>query len=178
MYLTKQQRFYADTVREFKCLRFDQLLTLLRAKFHTPGVEDVNEEHMAAMLRQLRYGNWMIQSEGGFVFLKGEAPNARLLEAIDVMLELTAGAPLEFQADGRDSVLLRFSMDGETLRLFSVVELADAAHPPDIERRKMERIIWISENGKLPDTLELPPKHFFAARQADGTHRFYGSKES
>lgn len=32
-------------------------------------------------------------------------------------------------------------------------------------------------NGAVPPGLTLPPKHFFAARQADGPHRFYGSEE-
>lgn len=177
MLLTKQQEFYLRTVQEFRCLRFDQLHTLLRTKFHIPGVEDVNATHMAAMLRQLRYGNWRICAESGFVFIDGEGPNARLLEAIDIMLELTGGAPLDFQVSHRGPVLLQFSIEAELLRLFSVAELSAVARPPDIERRKMERIIWISESGRLPDLLELPSKQFFAIRQEDGTHRFYGSAE-
>lgn len=177
MLLTKQQAFYLRIVREFRCLRFDQLHTLLRTKFHVPGVEDVNPTHMAAMLRQLRYGNWRICAENGLVFIDGAEPNTRLLEAIDVMLELTGGAPLDFQTSRRGPVLLQFSTETELLRLFSVAELTAVAQPPNIERRKMERIIWISESGRLPEHLSLPPKQFFAIRQEDGTHRFYGSAE-
>jgi hypothetical protein len=43
-----------------------------------------------------------------------------------------------------------------------------------MERRRAERIVWFAEDGKLPEELLLPAKHFFAARQEDGTHRFYG----
>jgi hypothetical protein len=44
----------------------------------------------------------------------------------------------------------------------------------DIERHREERIVWFAEDGKMPNELLLPPKHFFAARLEDGTHRFYG----
>ncbi len=40
---------------------------------------------------------------------------------------------------------------------------------------RAERIVWISDTGAIPQGLALPPKHFFAARQPDGSHRFYGS---
>ena len=38
------------------------------------------------------------------------------------------------------------------------------------------RIIWISESGSFGE-IDLPRHHFFAARQKDGTHRFFGSNE-
>ena len=38
-------------------------------------------------------------------------------------------------------------------------------------------MVWISASGTPPQGLALPPKHFFAARQADGSHRFYGSNK-
>lgn len=41
---------------------------------------------------------------------------------------------------------------------------------------KGERIIWISERVSFGE-LELSRHHFFAARQEDGTHRFFGSNE-
>lgn len=41
---------------------------------------------------------------------------------------------------------------------------------------KGERIIWISESGSFGE-IDLPRHHFFAARQKDGTHRFFGSNE-
>ena len=44
-----------------------------------------------------------------------------------------------------------------------------------LERGKAERIVWIADSGEALQGLALPPKHFFAARQPDGSHRFYGS---
>ena len=41
---------------------------------------------------------------------------------------------------------------------------------------KGERIIWISESGSFGE-IDLPRHHFFAARQENGTHRFFGSNE-
>lgn len=176
MMMTVQQKFYLDTVRELKCLRTDQLHTLLRERFHQPGRADVNEGHMAAMLRQLRYGNWDIRADGGLICLDGAEPDPRLLEAIDVMLELSEGRPQDFQR-GLPPVLLRFSLGGEKLRLFSVADLTAAASPDTLERRRMERIVWISEGGAPPEGMTLPRRHFFAARCPDGSHRFYGSSE-
>ena len=51
----------------------------------------------------------------------------------------------------------------------------DAAPAGLLERGRAERIIWIADSGEPPKGLTLPPKHFFAARQQDSSHRFYGS---
>lgn len=175
MLLSVQQKYYLETVRAFKCLRLDQLHTLLREKFRRPGVADVNEGHMAAMLRQLRRGNWDIRTADGLVWIAGAKPDPRRLEAIDVMLELTEGAPQDLQAELPPPFILRFTLGGEKLRLFAVAALDPGLLPACVERRRMERIVWISDSGTAPEGLVLPPKHFFAARQPDGSHRFYGS---
>lgn len=177
MFLTIQQKFYLDIVRKFKCLRFTQLYALLQSQFHVPGQMDVSEEHMAAMLRQLRHCNWDIHAEGEYVYIANALPDPRLLEAIDVMLELSQRSPPNFGAAVSPPVLLRFALGGEKLRLFSVASLSMTASIDVLIRRKMERIVWISDEGTVPEDLTLPPKHFFAARQEDGTHRFYGSTE-
>ena len=51
-----------------------------------------------------------------------------------------------------------------------------ATHIATVPRMKGERIIWISESGSFGE-IDLPRHHFFAARQKDGTHRFFGSNE-
>ena len=71
--------------------------------------------------------------------------------------------------------MLRFALDGDKLKLFSVARLAHVSDPRLIRRERSERIVWINDSGTPPEGLTLPPKHFFAARQADGSHRFYGS---
>ena len=50
-----------------------------------------------------------------------------------------------------------------------------ATHIATVPRMKGERIIWISGGVSLGE-LDLPRHHFFAVRQEDGTHRFFGSK--
>ena len=71
--------------------------------------------------------------------------------------------------------LFRFALDEERRKLFSVARLAHVSDPRLIQRERSERIVWISDSGTPLEGLTLPLKHFFAARQADGSHRFYGS---
>ena len=178
MLLTIQQKFYLDTVRKLRCLRFTQLHTLLQRQFYTSGESMVSENHMAAMFRQLCYCNYDIHAEGGYIYIANAAPDSRLLEAVDIMLELSQQSLSDFKVTQASPIVLRFSLGGEKLRLFSVASLSLAENVNTLNRQKMEQIIWIADNGVLPEGLILPPKHFFAARQEDGTHRFYGSTES
>ena len=89
------------------------------------------------------------------------------------MIELTGGRPGVISASAEPPCLLRFAF-GDELRLFTVASL-DTAPAGLLERGRAERIVWISDTGAIPQGLALPPKHFFAARQPDGSHRFYGS---
>lgn len=177
MILTTQQKFYLDTVRAFRCLRLDQLHTLLQRKFHTPDKADINENHMATMLRQLRYCNWDIRVESGYVYIPDAQPDQRLLESIDVMIELSQHGSVDFKLGSPSPTLLRFTLSGEKLQLFTIASLSLTEDVDSLERKKMERIIWVSDNGQMPEGLIFPPKHFFAVRQEDGSHRFYGSTE-
>lgn len=175
MILTMQQKFLLHVLREFKCLRQNQLQTLLSRQFHAPGRADVNERHVTTMLHQLRHGNWDIQTEGGYVYLDNALPDSRILEAVDIMLELTETAPMDFKKKTDLPPLLRFIVAGERLRFCTVAYLYQAEDIALLEQDRVGRIVWITDNGRVPDGLTLPPKHFFAARQKDGSHRFYGS---
>ena len=74
--------------------------------------------------------------------------------------------------------LLRFGGDGEMLGLlFSVTWLDIPGRIAAAPRMKGERIIWITDCVDM-GSINLPKHHFFAHRQQDGTHRFYGSSES
>lgn len=101
-----------------------------------------------------------------------------VLEALDVMLELTRVQPGFYSKDGlHEPFLLRFTGNGKGAGyLFSVAWLDAATHIATVPRMKGERIIWISESGSFGE-IDLPRHHFFAARQKDGTHRFFGSNE-
>lgn len=176
MFLSVQQKYIVETVRKLGCLRRGQLLTLVREKYRRPDLV-LTPERLDAMLRQLRFGVESIRLEGNLVCLPGVEPDPRLMEAIDVMLELSEGMPLDFQTVRDVPFLLRFSLGGDTLRLFSVADLLLPDLPERTQRRRMERIVWIVEDGTAPAGLTLPRRHFFAVRQQDGTHRFYGSNE-
>ena len=90
------------------------------------------------------------------------------------MLALTGGRPQEFRVSWEPPRLLCFAYGGDGLRPLTVASL-DAAPAELLERGRVERIVWIADSGQPPQGLVLPPKHFFAARQPDGSHRFYGS---
>ena len=48
---------------------------------------------------------------------------------------------------------------------------------PELRRAPHERIIWLCTAAQLSEEVHLPPKHYLAVRQSDGTHRYYGSEE-
>lgn len=127
------------------------------------------------MLRQLRSGLGDFHVDGNFVYMARDQPDAARLEAIDVMLELSEGAPQDFTVKVDSPRLLRFTLGGDKLKLFSVARLSHVSEPQQLRRERSERVVWISDSGTPPEGLTLPPKHFFAARQADGSHCFYGS---
>lgn len=174
MLLSIQQKYILEALRKLGCVRKDQLHALVRGKFQRSGFE-VGEVHMAAMLRQLRHGLGDFHMDGDFVYLARGQPDSARLEAIDVMLELSEGAPQDFTVKVDSPKLLRFALDGDKLKVFSVAKLSHVSDPRLIQRERSERIVWISDSGTPLEGLTLPLKHFFAARQADGSHRFYGS---
>lgn len=172
MLLSVQQKYILEVLRKLGCLRKDQLHTLVRGKFSDL---EINELRMEAMLRQLRSGLGDFRVDNDFVYLARGQPDTVRLEAIDVMMELSEGAPQDFTVRLEGPCLLRFSLGGDKLRLFSVARLSHVSEPQMIQRERSERIVWISDSGTPPEGLALPPKQFFAARQTDGSHRFYGS---
>lgn len=176
MILSTHQKFIMDVLRKLGCIRQRQLLILVRERFRQADLE-ITQLRMTAMLRQLRVGTADLRMDDELVWLSSRQPDCHRLEAIDVMIELTGGKPQSFEGKMAPPRLLRFSYGQDSLRLFTVLSL-DVSPPELLERSPKERVIWISDDGEAPQGLVLPPKHFFAARQPDGTHRFYGSNGS
>lgn len=174
MLLSVQQKYILEVLRKLGCVRQNQLHALVRGKFQSPDFE-ISEARMEAMLRQLRSGLGDFHVDGTFVYLARDQPDTTRLEAIDVMLELSEGAPQDFTLKVEGPRLLRFALGGDKLKLFSVAKLSHVSDPQQLRRERSERIVWINDSGTPPEGLALPPKHFFAARQADGSHCFYGS---
>ena len=97
MFLSIQQKFILDTLKKLNCVRQRQLHALVRGRFQQDGFE-VTQARMDAMLRQLRAGTADVRLDDGLVWLSNAQPDARRLEAIDVMLELTGRKPQEFNS--------------------------------------------------------------------------------
>ncbi len=173
MLLSTQQKFILDALKKLGCVRRRQLHALVRGRFQADHFE-ITQARMDAMLRQLCMGTVDVGIDDGMVWLGDERSNCRRLEAIDVLVELTGGKPQLFSAKVELPRLLRFAYGGDNPRLFTVASL-DASLPGLLERARGERVVWISDSGEAPKGLALPPKYFFAARQQDGSHRFYGS---
>ena len=167
--LSIQQKYIVEILRKLGCVRREQLRILVREKFRRPNME-ITAARMEAMLR---YAMGDIRLDGSAVWLGETQPDFRRLEAVDVMLELADGRQQDFSAAVRSPELLRFTLEGNSLRLFTVATLSDSLAAADPSRPG--RTVWISDSGTSPPGLTLPPKHFFAARQPDGSHRFYGS---
>ncbi len=174
MLLSIQQKYILAVLRELGCLRKRQLCTLLQGHFGWPDHETA-QRRLEAMLRQLRSGMGDLFTDTECVWLGSVQPDARRLEAVDVMLELSESRLQEFSARCQRPELLHFSLHGSSLRLFTVATFSDPLHSSGLARDSPGRVVWISDAGTPPDGLTLPPKHFFAVRQPDGSHRFYGS---
>lgn len=173
MFLSVQQKYILAVLRMLGCVRRRQLHALVRGRFQQ-GDFEIPQPRMDAMLQQLRMGTADVRLDDELVWLHGCQPDCRRLEAIDVMIELTGGSPQDFEGKIAPPRLLRFSYGQDSLRLFTVISL-ETSSPELLERSPKERAVWISDSGEAPHGLVLPPKHFFAARRIDGTHRFYGS---
>lgn len=169
MILSVQQKYIMEVLRKLGYVRRGQVQALVQGKF--PEIE-ISDLRMDTMLRQLRHATTDVRIDNNAIWLGDAKPDLRRLEAADIMLELTEGRLLDFSTTVKTPEILRFTLEGNSLRLFTVAVISDPlAQAVD----RPGRTVWISENGTAPPGLALPPKHFFAARQPDGSHRFYGS---
>lgn len=172
MQLTLQQKYLLDLLKKLGYARRDQLYVFASMQDQLPG-GCIKPEHVDAMLRQLRHCVTEVRLDGNFVFYGRDSPDISLLEAVDIMLELTGGSPLDFRLEHDAALLLRFTYESEgKIRLFGVARYLEG-HP--ITARHTERIVFLVDKGGIPTGLVLPYRHFFALRQEDGTHRFFAN---
>lgn len=175
MNLSMQQKYIVEIVRKLGCVRKGQLLKMLSVRFSADDF-DISENRLETMLYQLRIGTGDIRFDEDMVWCARALPDSKLLESIDIMLELSDDAPRDFQVSTERPCILKFLMGTDRLRIFTVAYME---HPIEIGilRKRMERIIWIPEKDSFLRDVVLPAKHFFAVLQSDGSHRFYGSNE-
>ena len=175
MLLSKQQQYVLDVLMRLGCVRKNQLEALLKARFFPPE-KAVPPGLLDAMLRQFRCGDVEVRRQGDVIFLPEKMPDARLLEAIDVMLELSGAVPSDFWAEAKGVVPLRFSVAGRRISLFAVLHASDlinpdARSPPAVSRA--ERVVVLLPGDSTPPALSIPNTVFYALRQKDGSHRFF-----
>ena len=127
MLLSVQQKYIMEILRKLGYIRREQLRTLVQGRF---SELEISECRMAAMLRQLRYTMADVRLDGSAIWLGAAKPDFRRLEAVDVMLELSEGRPQDFSVKCQSPELLRFTLEGSSLRLFAVVTISDPLHAP------------------------------------------------
>ena len=172
MLLSRQQRYMLDIIRRLGCLRRDQLWIFTREHFREADYV-MPARNIDVMLQQMRHRILELRMDGEIVRLSAVCTDPLRLEAIDVMLELSGGTPLDFNACLSPPELLQFVCGTEYVRRFTVADLDRTVLPRAAQ--PSERVIWLNASGRPPEGLNLPLKSFFAVRQTNGPHRFFGS---
>ena len=171
MLLTKQQKYLLATLEKLGCAEQRQLVALLQKMFAFSSLDDALRVTNACV-RQMQMGG-LLQISDGFVTQTGERPTTQRIEAIDVMLELSAAQPESFYAVDRH-ILLRFSLGEPSFKQFVIVSGSDP--PPEHEIRQDEKIIVMLPNSIKPEAFSYTRPVIFAIRQGNGTHRFFARK--
>ena len=171
MLLTKQQKYLLAVLAQLGCAEQRQLAALLQKMFAFSSLDDAVRVTNACV-RQMQMGG-LLQIADGIVTQNGAQPSTQRIEAIDVMLELSAAQPDDFYAVDRHT-LLRFLLGEPSFKQFVIVSGSDP--PPEREMRQDEKIIALLPDGNRPETFPYTRPVIFAIRQENGTHRFFARK--
>lgn len=171
MLLTKQQKFLLAALEKLGCAELRQLAALLQKAFAFSSLDDAMRVTNACV-RQMQVGG-LLQISDNIVSQCEEWAIPQRIEAIDVMLELSAAQPESFYAVDRH-ILLRFSLGGPSFKQFVIVSGSDPL--PEREIRQDEKIIVLLPDSIRPETFSYTRPVIFAIRQESGTHRFFARK--
>ena len=171
MLLTKQQKYLLAALEKLGCAEQRQLAALLQKTFAFSSLDDAVRV-TGACVRQMQMGG-LLQIADNIVTQVGEQPAAQQIEAIDVMLELSASQPENFYAVDRH-ILLRFSLGEPSFKQFVIVSGSDP--PQECEIQQDEKIIVLLRDGIRPEAFSYTRPVIFAIRQENGTHRFFARK--
>ena len=171
MLLTKQQKYLLAVLEKLGCAEHRQLAALLQKTFAFSFLDDAVRVTNACV-RQMQMGG-LLQIADNIVTRTGAQPSTQWLEAIDVMLELSAAQPEDFYAVDQH-ILLRFSLGEPSFKQFVIVSGSDP--PPEHEIRQDEKIIVLLPDGIRPEAFSYTRPVIFAIRQESGTHRFFARK--
>ena len=122
MLLTKQQKYLLAALEKLGCAEQRQLAALLQKMFAFSSLDDAMRV-TGACIRQMQMGG-LLQIVDGIVTPIGERPATQQIEAIDVMLELSAAQPEDFYAV-EQHILLRFSLGEPSFKQFVIVSGSD-----------------------------------------------------
>ena len=171
MLLTKQQKYLLAVLEKLGCAEQRQLAALLQKMFAFSFLDDAVRVTNACV-RQLQMGG-LLQIADNIVTQVGEQPAAQQIEAIDVMLELSAAQPESFYAVDKH-ILLRFSLGEPSFKQFVIVSGSDP--PPEHEIQQDKKIIALLPDSIKPEAFSYTRPVIFAIRQENGTHRFFARK--
>ena len=171
MLLTKQQKYLLAVLEKLGYAEQWQLAALLQKMFAFSSFDDAVRV-TGACVRQMQMGG-LLHIADNIVTQVGEQPAAQQIEAIDVMLELSAAQPENFYAVDRH-ILLHFSLGEPSFKQFVIVSGSDP--PPEHEIRQDEKIIALLPDSIKPEAFSYTRPVIFAIRQENGTHRFFARK--
>ena len=171
MLLTKQQKYLLAVLEKLGCAEQRQLAALLQKTFAFSSHEDAVRVTNACT-RQMQMGG-LLQISDNIVSQCEEWEIPQRIEAIDVMLELSAAQPESFYAVDKHT-LLRFSLGETSFKQFVIVSGSDP--PPEREIWQDEKIIVLLPDGARPETFSYTRPVIFTIRQENGTHRFFARK--
>ena len=171
MLLTKQQKYLLAVLDKLGCAEQRQLAALLQKTFAFSSIDDAMRV-TGACVRQMQMGG-LLQISDDLVTQTGERLTTQRIEAIDVMLELSAAQLADFYAVDKH-ILLRFSLGEPSFKQFVIVSGSNP--PPEREIRQDEKMIVLLPDGARPETFSYTRPVIFAIRQENGTHRFFARK--
>ena len=171
MLLTKQQKYLLTALEKLGCAEQRQLAALLQKAFAFSSLDDAMRVTNACT-RQMQMGG-LLQISDNIVSQCEEWAIPQRIEAIDVMLELSAAQPEDFYAVDQH-ILLRFSLGEPSFKQFVIVSGSDL--PPEREIRQDEKIIVLLPDDIRPEAFSYTRPVIFAIRQENGTHRFFARK--
>ena len=171
MLLTKQQKYLLAALEKLGCAEQRQLAALLQKMFAFSLFDDAVRV-TSACVRQMQMGG-LLQISDNIVSHCGERAVSQQIEAIDVMLELSAAQPESFYAVDKHT-LLRFSLGEPGFKQFVIVSGSDP--PPEREIRQDEKIIVLLPDSIKPEAFSYTRSVIFAIRQENGIHRFFARK--
>lgn len=175
MLLTNDQRYLLSILRETGYMRRTQVLPLMR--LYDPSKE---ERHCEAILRHLRYAGELTPIGGDLVCLadlRERKADQGMLRALDILLALAAGPPLQITSR-KAPYKLCFLLEREDHRLdlFGVLPVAPgreqiscillAQQPKDVT------VLFDLSSLEQHRLLQIPQRHYFVVRQ-DGRLRFF-----